>query len=59
MQIWQKLKSLLWGRLTLPLLSVVLGLWIAWTMVWQVGFGLPGYMNFYLHSGKYWYGSKS
>ena len=52
-QIWRKLKSLLWGRLTFPLLSVILSLWLAWTMVWQVGFGLPGYMNFYLHYGKY------
>lgn len=47
------IKRVLRSRWTLPLLAAIFALWLAWTMRWQIGLGLPGDMNFYLHSGKY------
>lgn len=42
-----------WRRLMLALPLVALLLWLAWTLLWQIGFGLPGYADFYLHQSKY------
>lgn len=37
--------------LILPAVSLLL--WMAWTLLWQVGLGLPGDTDFYLHQSKY------
>ena len=42
-----------WRRFALILPAVGLLLWVAWTLLWQVGFGLPGDADFYLHQSKY------
>lgn len=50
---WGRPRKLSWRRLALVLPAVGLLLWVAWTLLWQVGFGLPGYADFYLHQSKY------
>ena len=43
-----------WLRwLAFAILVVSLLVYALWTVVWQLGFGLPGNANFYLHQSKY------
>jgi len=52
-QTLKKRRKFSWRRLMLALPAAALLLWVAWTLLWQIGFGLPGYADFYLHQGKY------
>ena len=46
-------KKTRWPWLVFGILGVSVLVYALWPLVWQLGFGLPGHADFYLHQSKY------
>ncbi len=46
-------KSPWFRRLFFVGLGLCVLVFVVWPLVWQIGFGMPGYADFYLHRAKY------
>lgn len=51
--MWTREKKTWLRRLAIVILGAGIIVYVSWTLLWQIGFGLPGNANFYLHQSKY------